>query len=181
MANSKYVIWSDGSDHEERASEDNNTSLEDENEGFCLSDERRIAKNKEISEYGRVWTSRDTHSANESVYARLSSMDDSPNANDKSSMWSMIIASPESSKINRALMNKKFHLGKAKQLEEILSKIVVSVQKNTTQLVCAFRLDCCPHAVLGRKGGKAFASSFGAEMVVFDNTMDHPFDPTYPD
>ena len=146
-----------------------------------MSDERRIAKNKEISEYGRVWTSRDTHLANESVYARLASMDDSPNANDKSLMRSMIIASPESLKINRVLMNKKFHQGKAKQLKEILSKIVVSVQKNTTQLVCAFCLDCCPHAVLGRKGGNTSARSFGAEMVVFDNTMDHPFDSTYPD
>jgi hypothetical protein len=146
--------------------------------GFCLSDERRVAKNKEISEYGRVWTSRDTHLQNEQIYSTLSNLDARPLADDPTLMWSTVIAFRASEKMNRAVINKKFHLSKRKQLEDILSKTVISVKKREAQLVVvAFRLDWCPHAVMGRKAAHSFADLFGAKIVVLDNDRDHPFNP----
>lgn len=177
---SRYVDHSDDSDYDENASNDDEDSdLEDE--GFCLSDERQVTKNREISEYGRVWTSRDTHIVNEQLYSALSSLDPRPVADDPSSMWSTVIAFPASEKVNRSVINKQFHLGKRKQLEVILSSTVVAVKKNQAQVVGAFRLDTCPHAVMGNKAAKSFSDSFGAKLILFDNNVDHSFDPANPE
>lgn len=176
---SRYIDREDASDFDEAASDAIDSDLEDS--GFCLMDERRIAKIRQISEYGRLWTSRDTHAVNEQLYACISSMDTPPIAGVPSSMWSTIIATPLTKKINRAMMNKQFHLGKGRQLEAILSKTVYSVQKNDSQLVCAFRLERCPHSVLGPKGASAFAQSFGGYIVPMSNEKDHAFDPLHPD
>jgi hypothetical protein len=146
-----------------------------------LADERRIAKNRQISEYERLWTSRDTHAVNKQLYGCLSLMYKAPTAGVHTSMWSTIIATPLSEKINRAVINKQFHLGKAKQLEAILSKNVYAVQKNDSQLVCAFRLERCPHSVLRPKGANAFANSFGATIIPLINGEDHVFNSLHPD
>jgi hypothetical protein len=176
---SKYIDREEDSDFEEGASDASDSDIEDP--GWCKSDERRIAKNREISEYGRVWNCGDTHAVNEQLYGCLSSMDPAPTAGLPCSMWSTIIASPISDKINRAFVNKQFHLGKVRQLEAVLSKNVYAVQKNNAQLVCAFRLERCPHSVLGPRGAKAFANSFGASIKPLTNMEDHMFDPQLPD
>jgi hypothetical protein len=111
LLTSRYIQWSDGSDYEEEDSQDEGDS-ELDGKGFCLSDERRVAKDKEISEYGRVWTSRDTHLQNEQLYSHLAGMDSRPVADNPQSMWSTIIAFPASEKLNRAMINKKFNLEK---------------------------------------------------------------------
>jgi hypothetical protein len=176
---SRYIDREDHSDFEEAASDATDSDLDDL--GFCLMDEKRIAKIRQISEYGRLWTSKDTYAVNEQLYACILSMDTAPIAGVPSSMWSTIIATPISDKVNRAVINKQFHLGKGKQLEAILSKTVYAVQKNDSQLVCAFRLERCPHSVLGPKGASAFAQSFGGNIIPLSNKEDHAFDPLHPD
>jgi hypothetical protein len=57
----------------------------------------------------------------------------------------------------------------------------VAIKKNDAQVVGAFRLDTCPHAVMGTNASNSFANSFGATVVLFDNNRDHPYDPNHPE
>ena len=177
---SKFLVLSQDreSDIEDTDNDsDNNT----EDGAFSIVDERRIAKERELSEFGRKWTSKDTRGANERSYVLLRQLDPMMSATDRTSMWWTFIAFPISEAVSAALVSKRFQLQKLNSLKTILSKTVVAVQKNYDQLVCAFRLERNPHAVMGLNAVTTFAQSFQAKIQWLDNGSDHFYNCKHPD
>ena len=179
LTTSKYLLKeSDESDNEEISL---STSSDYSDEGFCLRDERSINKQRELNEYGRRWTIKDTKHTNEHIYRMMSSQDDPPKHTDSSTLWSTVICSPLLPGMNGMTIGKNFQLDNRKSLQGILQRVILAVQKNKTQLVCCFNLDRCPHAVMGVKGMESFAQLLQGSVVYMKNEVDHVFDPKYPD
>jgi hypothetical protein len=151
-----------------------------EDEAFSWIDERKVSKEKEMSEYGKKWTSKDTRGANEETYKSFCELDSPIISGDKATLRWTCIASPLSDSISSVVVAKKCQLQKPLLLKEILSKMVVAVQKNLAQLVCAYSLHRSPHAVMGKEGVDSFAKSFGAKVVFMDNVTDHYYDTKHP-
>jgi hypothetical protein len=177
LSTSKYLTqMSDNSDNF-----DTDGSTDDSaDEGYCIADELRILKGREYSEYGKKFTSQDRKKRNEEMYRRFISNDNPPTGHDAKSMWSTVIAFPINNFTSGVLIGKKFELDNKKNLREILSKTIVCVQKGFVQLVMAFQLHKCPHAVMGNNALTTFSDLIGATPVKLDNTRDHVFNPKYP-
>jgi hypothetical protein len=169
-----------GKTHSDDSASDSSDSDQND-EAFSVRDERRIAKQQELSEFGRKWRAKDTRGANERSYELLRQMDQRMSSTDRSTLWWTCIAFPISDSISAVRVSKKFQLQKIDYLKAILSKTVVAVQKNYVQFVCAFRLERNPHAVMGYNAVATFAKSFLASIQWMDNSIDHFFDAKRPD
>jgi hypothetical protein len=140
---------------------------------FARGQHKRILRDKQVSEYGKVWTAADTKGTNHRQHLEWMALDVPPT---RDKMWNTTFLVPKNLNTIFARISRSFRLDHQSKLKSLF-EYSIKIQKAECQVVGAFNLDIIAHGVFGDRAHDALMKHAGIkETRVLNKGCNHYYD-----